>query len=65
MAVRKRSFITAIMLAEAEQQFEATQQSAQIFVEFEHRTFKGMWNKDRRVVAKAEHINGKSNHGSS
>ena len=48
-------------MAEAQQQFEATQQPARIFVEFEHKTLKGMWNKDRRVVAKAEHINGKSN----
>jgi DDE family transposase len=48
-------------LAEAKQQFEATQQPARIFVEFEHKTLKGAWNKDRRVVAKAEHINGKSN----
>src|SRR6266581_5317187 len=48
-------------LADAQQQFEATQQPARIFVEFAHKTLKGMWNKDRRVVAKAEHINGKSN----
>jgi hypothetical protein len=48
-------------LAEAKQQFEATQQPARIFLEFEHKTLKGAWNKDRRVVAKAEHINGKSN----
>ena len=48
-------------LAEAKQQFEATQQPARVFVEFEHKTLKGMWNKNRRVVAKAEHINGKSN----
>ena len=48
-------------LAKAKQQFEATQQPARIFVEFEHKTLKGAWNKDRRVVAKAEHINGKSN----
>jgi len=48
-------------LAEAKEQFEATQQPARIFVEFEHKTLKGAWNKDRRVVAKAEHINGKSN----
>jgi hypothetical protein len=48
-------------LAEAKQQFESTQQPARVFVEFEHKTLKGMWNKDRRVVAKAEHINGKSN----
>lgn len=48
-------------LAEAKQQFEATQKPSRIFVEFEHKTLKGAWNKDRRVVAKAEHINGKSN----
>ena len=48
-------------LAEAKQQCEATQQPARIFVEFDHKTLKGMWNKDRRVVAKAEHIDGKSN----
>jgi hypothetical protein len=48
-------------LAQAKQQFEATQQPARIFVEFEHKTLQGAWNKDRRVVAKAEHINGKSN----
>src|SRR5229473_2035456 len=41
--------------------FEATQQPARIFVELAHKTLQGMWNQDRRVVAKAEHINGKSN----
>jgi hypothetical protein len=48
-------------LAEVKQQFEATQQPARIFVEFEHETLKGTWSKKRRVVAKAEHIDGKSN----
>jgi len=48
-------------LAEAKQQFETTRQPARIFVEFEHKTLQGAWNKNRRVVAKAEHINGKSN----
>lgn len=48
-------------LAEAKQQFEATQQPARVFVEFEHNTLTGTWNQDRRVVAKAEHINDKSN----
>jgi hypothetical protein len=48
-------------LAEARQQFEATQQAARIFVEFEHETLKGTWSRKRRVVAKAEHIDGKSN----
>src|SRR5450432_1489034 len=48
-------------LAQAKQQFEATQQPARIFVEFEHDTLKGTWSKKRRVVAKAEYIDGKSN----
>jgi DDE family transposase len=48
-------------LAEAKRQFEATQQPARIFVELEHETLTGTWSKKRRVVAKAEHINGKSN----
>lgn len=48
-------------LAEAKQQFEATQQAARVFVEFPHQTLSGSWSKERRVVAKAEHIDGKSN----
>jgi len=48
-------------LAEAKQQFEATQQPARIFVEFQHETLTGTWSKKRRVVAKAEYIDGKSN----
>jgi hypothetical protein len=48
-------------LLEAKQQFESTQQPARIFVEFEHETLSGSWSRKRRVVAKAEHIDGKSN----
>jgi hypothetical protein len=48
-------------LADAKQQFEATQQAARIFIEFEHETLQGTWSKKRRVVAKAEYIDGKSN----
>lgn len=48
-------------LAEAKQQFETTRKSARVFVEFQHETLSGSWNKKRRVVAKAEHIDGKSN----
>src|ERR1700680_2312766 len=48
-------------LAEAKQQFEVTQQPARIFFEFEHETLNGTWSKKRRVVAKAEYIDGKSN----
>jgi hypothetical protein len=48
-------------LSEAKQQFESTQQPARIFVEFEHETLSGSWSQKRRVVAKAEHLDGKSN----
>ncbi len=48
-------------LGQAKQQFESTQQAARVFVEFEHETLSGTWSQKRRVVAKAEHIDGKSN----
>ena len=48
-------------LALAQQQFEATQKPARIFIEFAHETLSGSWSRKRRVIAKAEHINGKSN----
>jgi hypothetical protein len=53
--------LIADALAEAKQQFEATQQPARVFIEFEHETLSGSWSRKRRVVAKAEHIDGKSN----
>ena len=53
--------LIANALTEARQQFEITQQPARVFVEFEHETLSGSWSKKRRVVAKAEHIDGKSN----
>ena len=48
-------------LEQARQQWEHTQQPARVFVEFEHETVSGSWSRRRRVVAKAEHIAGKSN----
>jgi Transposase DDE domain group 1 len=53
--------LVASALAEAKRQFESTQQPARVFVEFEHETLSGSWSKQRRVVAKAEYIDGKSN----
>lgn len=53
--------LVAEALGEAKQQWEATQQPARVFVEFEHETLSGSWSQKRRVVAKAEHIDGKSN----
>lgn len=48
-------------LEQARRQFEQTQQAARVFVEFQHETVSGTWSRRRRVVAKAEHIDGKSN----
>jgi hypothetical protein len=62
MARNKRlEGLVAGALAEAKQQFESTQRPARVFLEFEHETLSGSWSKKRRVVAKAEHIDGKSN----
>ena len=42
-------------MAEAEQHYEATQQAARVFKDFRYRTLKS-WSRERRVVAKAEHL---------
>ena len=49
---------------EARQQWEQTGKPARVFTEFDYRTKKtrkGGWSRERRVVAKAEHIDGKEN----
>jgi hypothetical protein len=49
---------------EATQQWNQTGQPARVFTEFQYRTKKtrkGGWDCERRVVAKAEHIDGKEN----
>ena len=49
---------------EARQQWEKTGKPARVFREFEYqtkKTKKGGWDRARRVVAKAEHIDGKEN----
>jgi len=48
-------------LEQARKQFESTCEPARVFVEFPHQTASGTWSQKRRVVAKAEHIDGKSN----
>jgi hypothetical protein len=53
--------IVAEALQEARLQWEQTQQPARVFTEFPHETVSGTWSRKRRVVAKAEHIDGKSN----
>lgn len=49
---------------QATQQWKQTSQPARVFSEFNYRakkTKKGGWDRERRVVAKAEHIDGKEN----
>ena len=53
--------IVAGALEQARRQSEESQQAARVFVEFEHETVSGSWSCRRRVVVKAEHIDGKSN----
>jgi hypothetical protein len=60
---RLRRIIGAPMHA-ATQQWNQTGKPARVFAEFDYRTKKtkkGGWSRERRVVAKAEHINGKEN----
>src|SRR6202165_5272361 len=47
--------------AQAARQWEQTRQPARVFVEFSYETVSGSWSRARRVVAKAEHIDGKEN----
>ena len=53
--------IIAPQLAEAAAEYERTQQPARVFADFTHTTITGSWARQRRVVAKAEHIDGKEN----
>jgi hypothetical protein len=53
--------IVAGALEQARRQSEESQQAARVFVEFEHETVSGTWARRRRVVAKCEHLDGKSN----
>ena len=48
-------------LAEAARQYQASQKPARVFAEFPYQTTTGSWQRERRVVAKAEHIDGKEN----
>jgi len=56
--------IIGAQMHEATQQWNRTGKPARVFSEFEYRTKKtkkGGWNRERRVLAKAEHIDGKEN----
>jgi hypothetical protein len=48
-------------LIQAGQLWEQTGRPARLFVEFPYQTTTGSWSHSRRVVAKAEHIDGKEN----
>jgi Transposase DDE domain group 1 len=48
-------------LTEAGREWEQTQKPARVFVEFPYQTTTGSWSHPRRVVAKAECIDGKEN----
>jgi Transposase DDE domain group 1 len=51
-------------MREATEQWNTTGQPARVFAEFSYaakKTKKGGWDRERRVVAKAEHIDGKEN----
>lgn len=53
--------IIAPALAEADALYRETLRPARVFTEFGHTTTTGSWSRQRRVVAKAEHIAGKEN----
>ena len=57
---RLRSLV-AVALDQAARQWEQMHQPARVFVEFLYETVSGSWSRPRRVVAKAEHIDGKEN----
>jgi hypothetical protein len=48
-------------LAEAQAEYEGTGKPARVFAEFPYETLSGSWSQQRRVVAKAEHLDGKEN----
>jgi len=53
--------IIADALAEAGTLYRQTLRPARVFAEFQHTTTTGSWSRSRRVIAKAEHIEGKEN----
>jgi hypothetical protein len=56
--------IIGAQMHEATQQWNQTGKPARVFTEFEYSTKKtkqGGWDRERRVIAKAEHIDGKEN----
>jgi hypothetical protein len=48
-------------MAEAKHQWEQSQKPARVFTEFLYKTVNGSWSCQRRVIAKAEHLEDKEN----
>lgn len=57
---RLREMIETHMV-EAKRQWEQTGKAARVFTEFLYQTVNGSWKRQRRVIAKAEHLDGKEN----
>jgi hypothetical protein len=53
--------LIAPQLAQAAAEHARTGKPARVFTEFQHDTTTGSWSRPRRVVAKAEHLDGKEN----
>jgi len=53
--------LVADALSQAARQWQQTRQPARVFVELLYETVSGSWSRPRRVVVKAEHIDGKEN----
>ncbi len=61
---RRLRKIIGAQMQEATRQWDQTGKPARVFTEFDYRTKKTQkrgWDRERRVVAKAEHIDGKEN----
>lgn len=48
-------------MAEVERQCQQSKKAARVFTEFPYKTVSGSWSRQRRVIAKAEHLEGKEN----
>jgi hypothetical protein len=53
--------LIAEAMGQAARQYQQTQKPARVFVEFAYQTTTGSWERARRVVGKAEYIDGKEN----
>ena len=59
--VGKHQKVRAVVSKTEMQGYERTGKPARVFAEFPYETLSGSWSQQRRVVAKAEHLDGKEN----